>query len=74
MVSPIVSVEWLHDHLEDPQVAIIDCRFSLMQPELGQQQYHIGHIPGAYYLDLNRDLASPVKEHGGGIPYLIRRF
>jgi len=68
MASPIVSVEWLHDHLEDPQVAIADCRFLLMQPEVGQQQYQMGHIPGAYYLDLNRDLASPVKEHGGRHP------
>jgi thiosulfate/3-mercaptopyruvate sulfurtransferase len=64
----VVSVQWLYEHLEDPHVAIADCRFSLMQPDLGSQQYQAGHIPGAYYLDLNLDLSSPVKKHGGRHP------
>jgi thiosulfate/3-mercaptopyruvate sulfurtransferase len=68
MVFPVVSAEWLTEHLGDAQVAIVDCRFSLMQPELGQQQYKSGHIPGAYYLDLNQDLADPVGKHGGRHP------
>lgn len=63
-----VSADWLADHLEDPTVTIVDCRFALMQPDLGQQQYQQGHIPGAYYLDLNRDLSSPVGSHGGRHP------
>jgi thiosulfate/3-mercaptopyruvate sulfurtransferase len=62
------SVQWLREHLDDPQVAIADCRFSLMQPDLGRQQYQEGHIPGAYYLDLNLDLSSPVSKHGGRHP------
>ncbi len=67
--SPLfVSVEWLYEHLDDPQVAIADCRFSLADPELGQQQYLLHHIPKAYYLDLNRDLSSPVEQHGGRHP------
>jgi thiosulfate/3-mercaptopyruvate sulfurtransferase len=68
MISPVVSAAWLHDHLDDPQVTIADCRFSLMQPALGQEQYQAGHIPGAVYLDLNQDLSSPVGEHGGRHP------
>jgi len=63
-----VSPAWLVDHLNDPQVVIIDCRFSLADPQLGQQQYQIGHIPGSYYLDLNQDLSSPVGKHGGRHP------
>ncbi len=63
---PIVSVDWLHKHLQE--VTIVDCRFSLMEPDLGRQQYEMGHIPGAYYLDLNRDLSSPVGQHGGRHP------
>jgi thiosulfate/3-mercaptopyruvate sulfurtransferase len=35
---------------------------------LGQRQYQEGHIPGAYYLDLNQDLSSPVRAHGGRHP------
>lgn len=64
----VVSAAWLHQHLVDPQVVIVDCRFSLTQPTLGQQQYETGHIPGAYYLDLNRDLSGPVSKHGGRHP------
>jgi thiosulfate/3-mercaptopyruvate sulfurtransferase len=67
-IPPLVSVEWLFEHLNHPRLAIADCRFALMQPELGQQQYQEGHIPGAYYLDLNRDLSSPVAKHGGRHP------
>lgn len=68
MTDLIVSVAWLRDHLHDPHVAIADCRFNLMQPEAGQQQYQSAHIPGADYLDLNRDLSSPVGAHGGRHP------
>ncbi|MBL1174520.1 sulfurtransferase [Pantanalinema sp. GBBB05] len=68
MTSPLVSATWLHHHLNDRQVVIVDCRFALMQPDLGQQQYQEAHIPGAYYLDLNRDLSSPVTQHGGRHP------
>lgn len=77
--TPVVSAQWLHEHLHDPQVVIVDCRFSLMQPPLGQQQYEAGHIPGAVYLDLNRDLSSPVHKYGGrhplpDIPTLADKF
>ena len=68
MISPVVSAAWLHDHLDDPQVTIADCRFSLTQPALGQEQYETSHIPGAFYLDLNQDLSRPVGKHGGRHP------
>ncbi len=64
----VVSPQWLAEHLNDPEVVIIDCRFSLADPDLGQQQYEASHIPGAFYLDLNRDLSSPVSQHGGRHP------
>jgi len=64
----VVSAEWLFAHLDDPKVVIVDCRFSLAEPILGQQQYQKSHISGAYYLDLNQDLSSSVGEHGGRHP------
>ena len=63
-----VSVAWLKARLHQPQTTIVDCRFALMQPEQGQQQYQTSHVPGAFYLDLNRDLSSPVQQHGGRHP------
>ena len=68
VIHPIVSADWIRLHLNDPAVVIIDCRFSLMEPEAGRQQYEHHHIPGAFYLDLNQDLASPVQSHGGRHP------
>ncbi|MFM6310022.1 MAG: hypothetical protein ACKPGB_17485, partial [Dolichospermum sp.] len=40
-----VSSQWLFDHLENSDVVIIDCRFSLNDSQLGKQQYHTNHIP-----------------------------
>ena len=64
----LAAPQWLYQHLDDPQVAIVDCRFALADPELGRRQYQAGHIPGAHYLDLNRDLSSPAQSHGGRHP------
>ena len=64
----VVTANWLRDHLHDPQVVIVDCRFSLMDKDLGRKQYQESHIDGAYYLDLNLDLSSPVQKHGGRHP------
>lgn len=47
---------------------IIDTRFSLADPQQGRKQYQSGHLPNAYYLDLNQDLSSPVQPHGGRHP------
>lgn len=64
----LITADWLLEHISHPQVIIVDCRFSLADPMAGQQSYDTGHIPGAYYLDLNRDLSSPVQRHGGRHP------
>ncbi len=47
---------------------VFDCRFSLVDPNAGRSEYLTGHIPGAHYLDLNRDLSAPVERHGGRHP------
>jgi thiosulfate/3-mercaptopyruvate sulfurtransferase len=68
MANVLVSSEWLANHQEDKNLVVVDCRFALADPQLGHQQYLQGHIPGAYYLDLNQDLASPAQQHGGRHP------
>ncbi|APB34676.1 rhodanese-like domain protein [Gloeomargarita lithophora Alchichica-D10] len=64
----LITPAELADRLDDPELLILDCRFDLAEPNWGQAQYQTSHIPGAFYLDLNRDLSSPVKEHGGRHP------
>lgn len=66
--SLIVSNQWLFENLNDPNIAVFDCRFSLANPQQGKQEYQTSHIPGSYYLDLNQDLSSSVQKHGGRHP------
>ena len=47
---------------------LVDCRFSLLDPEQGLADYREGHIPGASYMHLNRDMSGPVGRHGGRHP------
>jgi thiosulfate/3-mercaptopyruvate sulfurtransferase len=37
----------------------VDCRWSLADPEWGREQYLTGHVPGATFLDVERDLSAP---------------
>lgn len=36
---------------------LLDCRFDLADPAAGERAYAAGHLPGAHYLHLDRDLA-----------------
>ena len=54
---------------EQPRrLVLLDCRFDLGKPEAGRQAYVDGHIPGARYADLNRNLAAPITAHSGRHP------
>ena len=64
----LVDREWLIQQLDNPQVVIVDCRFQLANPNWGEEEYRACQIRGAYYLDLERDLSSEVKRHGGRHP------
>jgi thiosulfate/3-mercaptopyruvate sulfurtransferase len=52
----------------EPRLAVIDCRFDLMDPEGGRREFLKGHIPGARYADLNKDLSAPITPKSGRHP------
>lgn len=56
----LISPEDLHRHLNDPDWAIVDTRFSLDDPKRGRRDYQQAHIPGAVYAHLDDDLSAPV--------------
>jgi thiosulfate/3-mercaptopyruvate sulfurtransferase len=56
--GPLVDTAWLSGHLGDPDLRIVDCRWRLGQPGAGEREWEAGHIPGAAFLDLDRDLAA----------------
>jgi len=64
----LVSTEELAAHLEDPDWVVIDCRFTLTEPEAGRAAYARSHIPGARYAHLDDDLSSPKTATSGRHP------
>ena len=47
---------------------LVDARFALADPQSGAAQYAVGHIPGAVYADLNRDLSDLSRQGHGRHP------
>jgi thiosulfate/3-mercaptopyruvate sulfurtransferase len=66
--APLIAAEALAERLDDPQLAIFDCRFDLARPDSGRERYEDEHLPGAVYADLNRDLSAPVSSVSGRHP------
>jgi thiosulfate/3-mercaptopyruvate sulfurtransferase len=64
----LISVEQLAAQLHAPGQVLVDCRFNLADPAAGRRLYEAGHIPGAVYADLDRDLASPIGPDTGRHP------
>jgi thiosulfate/3-mercaptopyruvate sulfurtransferase len=56
-----VSTAWLADHLDDPSLRIIDCRWYLrpFDERCGDEEYRAGHLPGAVHLRWDIELADP---------------
>jgi thiosulfate/3-mercaptopyruvate sulfurtransferase len=42
----------------------VDCRWSLDDPDWGRRRYLEGHVPGASFLDVERDLSAPPGRGG----------
>jgi thiosulfate/3-mercaptopyruvate sulfurtransferase len=42
----------------------VDCRWDLADPGAGRRAYLEGHVPGAVYLDVERDLSAPAGRGG----------
>jgi thiosulfate/3-mercaptopyruvate sulfurtransferase len=61
--GPLVSVNWLAAHRTDPVLRIADVRWSLSGPP-GRERFEAGHIPGAAFLDADRELSSPGEGPG----------
>ncbi len=64
MADALVPVEWLRDRLGQPGLAVVDCRYRLGEPRAGERLWRESHIPGAAFLDLDRDLAAPPGDRG----------
>lgn len=66
--STLISAAELAQHLGSPTWVVVDCRFSLADLSAGEEAYRAGHIPGAHYAHLDRDLSGPVTPTSGRHP------
>jgi thiosulfate/3-mercaptopyruvate sulfurtransferase len=65
---PLIDAATLRARLGQPGWIVVDCRFSLQDPAAGRTAYEHGHIPGARYADLDRDLSRPPAPSEGRHP------
>jgi thiosulfate/3-mercaptopyruvate sulfurtransferase len=65
--DPLVSTEWLAEHLKDANVKLLDATFKLpgVLP-LPKDDYLAAHIPGAVYFDVDA-----VSDHSNPLPHMF---
>ncbi|MBI5784770.1 MAG: sulfurtransferase [Rhodocyclales bacterium] len=68
MSSLLVTADELIAHVGDPNWRIFDCRHDLGNTEYGAAAYAKGHIPGALFLHLDRDLSGAKTGRNGRHP------
>jgi thiosulfate/3-mercaptopyruvate sulfurtransferase len=65
--SPLVDAAWLAEHIGDPHVRVADVRWYLSGKK-GADEYARDHVPGAVFVDLDKDLAGPADRGPGRHP------
>ncbi|MGH8849693.1 MAG: sulfurtransferase [Casimicrobiaceae bacterium] len=68
MYTTLISTDELARHLADPAYVIVDCRHNLSDIEAGERAYRAGHLPGARFLHIDRDLSGPRTGFNGRHP------
>lgn len=65
--SPLISVAELAAIIDDPALVLLDVRWTLGQTD-GRERYLEAHIPGARFVDLDRELADAASPARGRHP------
>lgn len=65
-----VAADWLAEHIDDPQIQIIDARMAPPGQENRDvaQEYRAGHIPGAVFFDIEA-----LSDHTSPLPHMMPR-
>ncbi len=64
--TTLVQAETLAMALSRSDLVVVDCRYSLLDSNAGEQAYLSSHLPGAIYAQLERDLSDMTPTSGGG--------
>jgi len=68
MFRTLVDVATLSREINNPDWLVIDVRHQLADPAAGEKAYAEGHLPGAVFLHLDRDLSGPMNGANGRHP------
>ena len=66
--STIIDCATLADHQDNLDWRVFDCRHLLSDVGYGEKVYAEGHLPGAFFLHLDRDLSGPMNGRNGRHP------
>jgi thiosulfate/3-mercaptopyruvate sulfurtransferase len=66
--STLVSCAVLAEHLNDPSWRVFDCRHQLANVQYGVTSYAAGHLPGAFFMHMDRDLSGLLTGSNGRHP------
>jgi thiosulfate/3-mercaptopyruvate sulfurtransferase len=66
--TTLISTDDLSVHLREADWAVLDCRFDLADVAAGGRSYLEGHVPGALYCSLDRDLSGSTSGRNGRHP------
>jgi thiosulfate/3-mercaptopyruvate sulfurtransferase len=70
-MNTIVSTAWLADHLDDPDVRIVDASYHLPGTNRdAAAEFAEARIPGAVFFDVD-DIAAPESKAPGGLPHML---
>jgi thiosulfate/3-mercaptopyruvate sulfurtransferase len=64
--EPLVGVQWLSDHLSDPQIVVLDVRSAIDGG--GAEAYAKAHIPGAIHSDYDKGGWRVTRN---GVPFML---
>ncbi|HMA12753.1 MAG TPA: sulfurtransferase [Steroidobacteraceae bacterium] len=67
-LAPLVEADELLRLAGAPRLRIMDCRHELLRPQWGDAAYAGGHIPGALFASVDRDLSAPIRPGTGRHP------
>lgn len=59
-LAQLITPQALYARLDEPGLVILDCRFALEDTDYGQRSYAEGHLAGARFADLDKDLSGTV--------------
>lgn len=71
MHDTLITAAQLRDW-SGPTLVLLDCRFDLVDTAAGAAAYAQGHLPGAHYAHLDRDLSAPRTPGSGRHPLPTR--